>query len=329
MPKKLLGPSFCCVFGLAIVVSLFSPMLSGEDSKDSKPKEAAGPLPKGVLAIVNGQPITQDDYLRFLFHSAGLQHLQDYIDKHLVQEEAKRLGVEISYAAVDKETDGELQRALVFFKNSREVYIAFLKSRGIAYEEHKEKTRQRILDRITLDQCVLKSRVVGPEEVKRKFEEVYGKDGISLFYRSILVEDTDLPGSAESEEKRKRAEAILEEAHATNDFAAVAKARSEDAATKDLGGLLPLYFKGRFGKEFDQAAEQLKRAGDLSDIFRTSEGWQMIQFADRRETRLEAVYQQIFNQLKTQEPTAPEREQFLQRLRAKSRIERPAPAEGK
>jgi hypothetical protein len=326
MHQKLLRPLIRWVFRLAASLALFNPALSGEDSK---PKEAAGPLPKGVLARINGQPITQEDYLRYLFHSAGLQHLQDYIDKQLVQEEARRLGVEIPSAAADKETEADLQRALVFFHNNRDAHIAYLKSRGIDYEEHKERTRQRILDRITLDQCVLKSRGIGPEDVKRKFVELYGKDGISLFFRSILIADTSLPGSLESEERRKKAEAVLEEAHATSHFEAVAKARSEDAATKDLGGLLPLYFKKVFGEEFDKAAEQLKRVGDLSDVFHTSEGWQFIQLADRRETRLEDVYQPILNQLKNQAPAAPEREQFLKALRAKARIERAAPPENK
>jgi peptidyl-prolyl cis-trans isomerase D len=115
-----------------------------------------------------------------------------------------------------------------------------------------------------------------------------------------------LEGKDEAAVKAK-AEEVLKQAKAPGaDFAALAKQHSEDASNKDAGGDLDYFERGRMVPEFDAAAFSMK-AGEISDLVKTSFGFHIIKVVDAKPevTRtLAEVRGEILDQLKWQKAQA-------------------------
>ena len=98
---------------------------------------------------------------------------------------------------------------------------------------------------------------------------------------------------------RKQAEEVLKQVRAGGDFAALAKQYSEDDSNKDKGGDLDYFGRGAMVPEFEQAAFAMK-AGEVSDLVKTSFGFHIIKVGERRDatTRpLSEVRKEIEDQL--------------------------------
>lgn len=70
---------------------------------------------------------------------------------------------------------------------------------------------------------------------------------------------------------------------AGNSFEELAKEYSTDNNTAALGGVLPWFGSGRIVPEFEKAAFELGKPGEISEPVRTAYGWHIIKLIDRRE----------------------------------------------
>jgi peptidyl-prolyl cis-trans isomerase D len=87
---------------------------------------------------------------------------------------------------------------------------------------------------------------------------------------------------------------------AGGDFAALPRKYSEDEASKDKGGDLDFFGKGRMVPEFEQAAFALQ-PGQVSDLVKTQYGFHIIKVVDKKAASvrtLDEARQQITDQLK-------------------------------
>jgi peptidyl-prolyl cis-trans isomerase D len=92
-------------------------------------------------------------------------------------------------------------------------------------------------------------------------------------------------GEGHSEEEARRiAQTLLERIQAGGDFAAIAKASSEDQGSAANGGDLGCFPYGRMVPEFDEALEKLE-PGETSGLVRTSFGFHIIRLESRQEER--------------------------------------------
>ena len=101
---------------------------------------------------------------------------------------------------------------------------------------------------------------------------------------------------------RAKAEDLLKQARGGADFAALAKANSEDEGSAVNGGDLNYFGRGQMVPEFEQAAFSLK-SGDISDLVKTTFGFHIIKVVDSQPetTRpLADVTPEIVEQLKWQ-----------------------------
>jgi len=99
---------------------------------------------------------------------------------------------------------------------------------------------------------------------------------------------------------KKAAEAVLAEAKAGKDFAALAKKYSEDDTNKDKGGDLDFFGRNIMAKEFEDAAFSMK-PGEISGLVKTQFGYHIIKMVEKKPptTRtLDQVRPQIEQQLK-------------------------------
>ena len=159
------------------------------------------------------------------------------------------------------------------------------------YEEHREAFREP--DRVAIDTVSYtasdfeKSATVGDAEVEQEYDahktERYSEPE-EVHARHILF---TVPPDADEKKRgeiRARAAAALERLKKGEDFAAVAKALSEDKANKDKGGDLGFIRRGHTEEAFETAAFALQ-PGELSDVVETRHGLHIIKVDERKAAR--------------------------------------------
>src|SRR3954452_6144174 len=88
---------------------------------------------------------------------------------------------------------------------------------------------------------------------------------------------------------RKQAEDILKQAKAPGaDFAALAKKYSEDDGSKENGGDLDYFPKGRMVPEFEQAVFSMQ-PGQISDLVKSQFGFHIIKVVDHKPASTRAL----------------------------------------
>ncbi len=148
------------------------------------------------------------------------------------------------------------------------------------YDKHKQefKTEPRVklaYIRFKLEDYIPKVKL-SEEEIKDYYE--FHKDEFKrperIHARHILIKWTkDNP--KEKEAAYKKAKEILDRLKAGEDFAKLAKQYSDDIGTKDKGGDLGFFTKGKMVPAFEKAAFSLK-PGDISNIIETRFGYHII-----------------------------------------------------
>lgn len=124
----------------------------------------------------------------------------------------------------------------------------------------------------------------------------------------------------------KQAQDLLAQLRAGGDFAALAKAHSADPGSADKGGDLGFFAKGRMVPEFDNAAFELKKKGDLSDVIKTQYGYHILQLEGTK-----PAGQQSFDEVKAgliaqvkQTEQQKGRTQLAEELEATAKLDKPA-----
>jgi peptidyl-prolyl cis-trans isomerase D len=171
------------------------------------------------------------------------------------------------------------------------------------FEAHKAEYRvgeQRKIRYLLLDRDQARQRVtVTPAEIDR-----YYNQNIQQFQTPEQVRASHILLKTEGKNEadvRKLAEEVLAKVKANGDFAALAKQYSEDTS-KDQGGDLGLFGRGRMVPEFDTAAFAMQ-PGQVSDLVKTQFGFHIIKVTERKDattTPLDQVRAQIQQQLSSQ-----------------------------
>lgn len=163
-----------------------------------------------------------------------------------------------------------------------------------------EKMKHVINGFLTLEylERVVTARVsVSEEEIYTYYEENLDKFTTQGQVRARLIlikADEDMDETAKQEALNK-AEDILHQLRNGGDFAALAKEYSEDQASRNRGGYLGWFGRGRISPEFEAAAFGLQ-PGETSEIVETGRGYNLIKVEERKQTTvksLEEVRQKI------------------------------------
>ena len=141
--------------------------------------------------------------------------------------------------------------------------------------------------------------VISPQDIERNYNQ-----NIQQYTTPDQVRASHILLKTEGKDEaavRAEAEKVLAQAKAPGaDFAALATKYSEDEASKDKGGDLDFFGRGRMVPEFEQAAFDLA-PGAMTDLVKTSYGFHIIKVIEKRTggTRpLGEVSAQITEQLK-------------------------------
>ena len=170
------------------------------------------------------------------------------------------------------------------------------------YEQQKETYRigeRRKVRYLLLDIQAIRNNITVPEQdVQRAYRQ-----NIDQYTQTEQVRASHILLNTEGKDEaevRSKAEALLAQIKGGADFAALAKANSQDPASAARGGDLDFFGRGRMVPEFDAVAFSLP-VGQLSDLVRTQFGFHIIKVTDKKAAEvqpLDAVRTQITEQLK-------------------------------
>ena len=141
----------------------------------------------------------------------------------------------------------------------------------------------------------LEKEVVGKIEVSDKDVELYYKMHSEEFgspemvrVRHILISAPKTVSDDEKKKARAKAEEILKRIRDGASFEKLAAEMSDDTGSKNKGGDIGFFQKGRMVPEFEKAAFSLKK-GELSDVIETSFGYHILKLEDRKEAKIEPL----------------------------------------
>ena len=205
------------------------------------------------------------------------QNVQTQYVKYLVQleefdKEADELGIEVT----EKDVDKELQEFIkTRFEGKRAGFEKALEEQGYT-EEALRKTlyasvlSQKLFDEVTKDVQVPRAEIIA---YYQQNQSSYGTPE-SRDVRHILVSEKN-GDEVDFDASKKEADRLYAELRAGGDFAALAKANSDDPGSKANGGKLTIS-RGQTVPEFDKVSFDLK-IGTISKPVKTTFGYHIIE----------------------------------------------------
>lgn len=280
---KLLSSSLA-VLGSAVLLLVAAGCGGGSES-----------VPAGAVAVVNGVEIPRAELDKLIanakrgyetqnrdFPRAGTPEyvsVQNQYVKFLVQleeyeQEAEQLGIEVTA----KDVDAEVQKLITErFEGKRAEFEKALKDQGFTEEDVRDTFRtsvlsQKLFDAVTKDVVVSEAEILG---YYRQNRASYGTPESRDVRHILISEKRDGGAEVDFEKSKSEADRILSELRAGGDFAALARANSDDPGSKADGGKLTVN-RGQTVPEFDKKSFDLE-LGTISEPVRTTYGYHIIE----------------------------------------------------
>lgn len=209
------------------------------------------PLPPGAAAVVNGEAVPMADLQSLLLKRHGAEALQELVLKRIVDQEARRNGIEVGDAEIARR--GEEARAEVK-KQYPEGNVSLedlLKAQGISEGDF----REQVVARLTLEKLVIRDLLCGDWARLR-----------------LLTSSTE-----------EKATEMLEKLKAGADFGELARKESTDrCAARD--GDFGVCFRGEIPPELEAAAFPLGPGG-LTGVVQTPAGFVIARVEERQQPK--------------------------------------------
>lgn len=305
----------------------------------TKPPEAAGTAvekkakPPENAAIVNGKPISYIDFSKEMdvyqqrmmqqgraipeqyLPNVRAQMIQEMINSELLWQTSKKEGIAIKKEDVQKELDK--------IKAEPEQFQQILSTMKINEDQLKKKLVTNMAIKALLEEKVFSGIEVSDEEAKTFYDSnpSYFKRPEQVRARHILKKVDSNATEKQKAEARKALEGIKARILAGEDFAELAKEQS-DGPSKEVGGDLGYFAKGKMVKPFAEAAFRLK-PNEISDIVETQFGYHIIKVLDHRDAEnvpFDETKQRIIQNLKNQK-MKDKLDGYLAELRKDAKIE--------
>lgn len=262
-----------------------------------------------ILATVDGEPITLHEVREFLAQrlrgpardSAApdpAAALDPYLTEKLIQMEVRAQGIAVRDEDVDRYIEGIQAQNQITAERLREA----VEAQGLSWEAYRTQVRHE-LEKAQLINREIRGKVnVTPEDVGRYYEahkEDYATPG-GMHLRHILLRLPAGASPADVAAATAQIEGLRKRIAAGEDFAALAKEYSEDAAA-DSGGDLGWLARGHMLDEIEAAAAALK-VGEVSSPVRSAAGVHLIKLEGTRDPshlpvgeQAEEIKQQLYN----------------------------------
>ncbi len=245
--KKWMAASLALLILLAVYVTMYPPLQkSGE-----------------AVAKVNGVSIGKDQLYQAMLDGSGEQALDNLIDKELIRQEAEKAGIKVTSDDIDQQL-----KSIQSSFSSEEEFQQTLAAYNMTVEDLKKDMEAQVQLRKLLEPQIK----ITDDEIKQYYESNL----------EALKEPEQVRASHILVASKEEVETILADLNSGADFAAIAKEKSLDTASKDNGGDLGFFAKGDMEEAFANAAFSLK-VGSVSDPIKTESGYHIIKVMEHKE----------------------------------------------
>jgi peptidyl-prolyl cis-trans isomerase SurA len=250
-----------------------------------------------IIARVNNQIITRTDWQHSreqLFNqmreegaterdaravAAEKDLLRDLVDQRLLVQKGQDLGITADTELVKRLDELRKQMNL----DSMEALQKAAEQQGVPFEEFKQNLRNNIVTQQVIQREVGGRLNIAEEEEKQYYEahktELEHPEQIRL--SEILVTPQKDQGESADAAAEQKAKEALAEIKGGKSFAEVAQKYS-NGPTAAQGGDLGLFKRGALSKELEDKTFAMK-AGDVSDVIRTQQGFVVLKVEDHQE----------------------------------------------
>ncbi|NOZ86400.1 MAG: peptidylprolyl isomerase [Deltaproteobacteria bacterium] len=221
--------------------------------------------------------------------------LDQLINKRLLNQQLKKLGIKVSDHEVDLAVKDILQRNNLDMSKLK----SFLEQQGQSLKTYREQVRKQ-LARLKLINMKIKSQVkISDEDIENYIAQNISKGQEEVHAQHILL---TLPKNASEKEVQdtiKKAKQIAALARKGENFTELAKKYSQ-GPSGPKGGDLGFFKKGQMVPAFEKAAFALK-PGEISGPVRTAYGIHIIKVLERRQvanpdkSERDKIKQKLFN----------------------------------
>lgn len=219
-----------------------------------------------VVAIVDGEEITEEEFVDLLKERYGAATLEEMITLRLVNK--AKDDVDISDEEIEKELDNF--RTSFGTEDDKELLEAIKEQFDIELESIDALVDEYIIPPLVIQKLAVQDVNVTEEQKREYYEENKEQFEKQVEASHILVEDENT------------ANEVLEKLKAGEDFAALAKEYSIDG-TAASGGELGYFTKDKMVEPFSEAAFSME-VGEISDPVETEYGFHIIKVTGQKET---------------------------------------------
>jgi len=314
---------------LTIVLCLsFSDYSKAQKKKEDQPKE----FTQKILAVVNGEPITQTDvdeilapiYLQYksTYQGKELEEklkvaradiLDQLIGDKLILQEAKRQELVVD----EKEIDALVEQLKSNFKKPEE-FDEMLKNQKVSLMDLRKRYKEQLLIKKAVSKEVISKITVSPTSIA-EYYDAHKKDFTipeQVHLRSIFL-STEKNG----DEIEKKANQIYEELQKGTEFLELVEKYSDAPNVVDSGDM-GFVKRGSLRAEIEDVVFNLK-AGEFSKPLKTDTGIYLFKVIEKKKATippLENVQEQIRKKLYNQQVTA-KIKQWIDKLKESALIE--------
>jgi peptidyl-prolyl cis-trans isomerase SurA len=266
-----------------------------------------------IIAIVNEDIITLSDLERegaALFNrireqappdqrqmamaQAREEILSSLIDRRIVEQRAKKLGISVS----SEEADNAVNSVIARNNSTPEEFRQQLARMGTNSNEYREHLRSQVLQEKLIDYEIRSRVVITEEKMKEHYEKKYSGNTREEAYHILQMgfswqEDTPEAKAA----ARQRAEEARALAEAGQDFRTLARQFSNLPSAAD-GGDIGIFKKEELSDAMKSSILALK-PGQLSPVEKTPFGFQFFKLlSNRGDVRLQAPYEAVKDEIR-------------------------------
>ncbi|MBI5574015.1 MAG: peptidylprolyl isomerase [Elusimicrobia bacterium] len=213
-----------------------------------------------ILAQVGSEKITVEEFEKTVENAPYT--LQEYLSTEIGRKQYLDAMLKEKTILVAAKSQGIQKRPAV-------------KKQLLEIEKRLKDNYEKLKNEIIMNELLKEKVVLGDSEVKdyyEKHKEEFEKPTEIKVSHILLPTDED-------------AKKIMERLKKGEDFAKLAKENSTDKTTAVKGGDLGFFGRRQYVKEFEEAAFNLKKIGDISDIIKTPLGYHIIKLTDRKQLK--------------------------------------------